>query len=243
MVGSGFKVLLTKEFKEVKRSVLSSFLYSIFYAVFIEWFILQNYIKAYAKLANAGTLDIPELLGQAALSTLMFAGPIMITFFGNIIMTRSFIRERSSGALIPLLGTGIKQRAVWLAKLTTAFCISYIALIIALLINVLMIIFHFKIPIRVSFYALVSTLLITPVASLAVLSILSVLYWSLKSPQFIAATVPTLFSISIWTYLVAKPRTVVDISVLVIVISISAITIFMCAIIINRLNRKRLMAI
>lgn len=231
------RAILKKEMLEVIRSYKIYILLTIFYSMFLEWFIVRNYVSIIKKSGGLATTISSDLLRQGVATSLIYMAPITITFIGNLFMTRNFIRERFSGALMTLLATGITQNFIWKVKLAASFLFGYAVYLICIFAEISMIAFHFKIILSWSFNLIITIFLISPIASLSIMAILSVIYWTIRPAQIVASTLPTVLVLSIWAFVSRRPQMIELLTISMIALIISVLIISICSIIIKMLRR------
>jgi len=232
-----FRALLKKELLEVIRSYKFYIFLTVLYSMFLEWFIVRNYVLIVKKNEGMYSIAASNLLRQSVGISLIYVAPMMITFIGNLFMIRNFIHDRFSGALIPLLSTGISTKFLWKVKLAASFLSGYAVFLVCIIANLAMMKFYFKIPILWSFYLIVTIFFISPIVSLSILAIFSVIYWTFKAAQIIASSLPNILVMSIWALVSKMPHVISLLKISTAALLISVILIGICSMIIGKLRR------
>lgn len=233
--------IVRKELREALRTSKIYLALVFLFSTYLQWFIIRNY-TAMAKNPSGSRLPAlftPEqILLLAPTFSLIFVAPIVIPFFSNTILTRSLIRERFAGSLITLLSTGVNPGLVWGAKVMAAFLFSYPVALVCIGLDMLMIKFYFHLPIAWSPALLVTVLIIAPFASLAIVAIMSFLFWTVRPAHFIASFLPIIVSLGLFAYASSHPVTEVLVRGAIIVLVASTVLLGTCGFAISKLSRR-----
>lgn len=223
---------------EIIRSYKIYIFFTVVYSLFLEWFIVRNYFSLIKKSSDLAPATSLNLLRQSIATSLIYVAPMTITFIGNLFMMRNFIRERFSGVLMTLLATGINQGFLWIVKLVTSFIFGYAVYLICIVADIAMIAFYFKIVLSWPLELIITIFLISPMASLSILAIFSVIYWTIRPAQIVASSLPTILILGIWAYVSRRPQIIELLKVSMIVFIISILIISICSIVIKMLRRS-----
>lgn len=234
--------IIKKELLEASRTGWSYVLATLALSTYIQWFTVRNYLAMARKVAD-GTqqgigLTADQLMALAPTLSLVFVAPIVVPFVSNGILSRSLIRERLLGTLLPLLATGVDSGLVWTSKVLAAFFFSYAVALAAVGINLAMVSGYFHLTIAWSPALIVTVLLLAPVVSLAIVAVMSFLFWTVKAARFIAATLPVVTSMALFGYVSMNPPGEILLKGVLLATVGALVLLWACALGISRLNRR-----
>ena len=233
--------IVRKELREALRTTKIYLALIFIFSTYLQWFIVRNYASMAKNPSDShlpASLTPEQILLLAPTFSLIFVAPIVIPFFSNTILSRSLIRERFAGSLITLLSTGVNPGLVWGAKVMAAFLFSYPVALACLSLDLLMIKFYFKLPIAWSPSLIVTVLIIAPFASLAIVAIMSFLFWTVRPAHFVASFLPVMVSLGLFAYASAHPVTEVLVRGVVLALVASAVLLGACGFAISKLSRR-----
>jgi hypothetical protein len=233
--------IIRKELREALRTTRIYLILIFIFSTYLQWFIVRNYVgmaKDPSKSQLPESITPDQILLLAPTFSLIFVAPIVIPFFANTILSRSLIRERFAGSLITLFSTGVNPGLVWGSKVVAAFLYSYPVALGCIGLDLLMIKYYFNLPIAWSLTLVVTVLIIAPVASLAIIAIMSFLFWTVRPAHFIASFLPVIVSLGLFAYASAHPVTEVLVRGVLIVTMVSAGLLGACGFAISKLNRQ-----
>lgn len=226
--------IVHKELREAFRTTSSYALATLAYALFVEWFVVRNY---------AAMMTQPAVLRMTVTISLTYIPLIVIPFYANAIMVRSLVEEKMKQSLMPLLATGVDPAVVWLTKLLTAFCLSYLLSLISVLLNYGMIRLYYGLDVTVSSGALLYLLVALPVVALALQAVMAFLFWTLRQGNIVASMVPVFATMAVWGYVASHPGAYLSGTVVVVAVAFSAMVIVLCTWGIRHVPRRYLVGI
>jgi ABC-type transport system involved in multi-copper enzyme maturation permease subunit len=232
--------IIRKELREQKRSGWLFILGVVGFASYAQWLAMRSYIGMSKNLAEqeAGGLGPAQILALAPSLSLVFVGPMVIPFLGNGFLSRSLLRERLLGTLIPILATGVDPGVVWAAKVLAAFLGCYLVTLACIVIDLFIIAFQFHLPVTLSPATVVTVFFIAPLAGLAVLAIMSFLFWTVRGANYVAATLPVIVSTALFGYVTTHAVTELPLRAAAYTGVGAVVVITVCAMGINRLSRQ-----
>lgn len=227
--------LARKEMRESFRTVRLYVLLTLIYSTFLQWFIIRNYVSMLAS--------NPEALRMGASLSLMYVALMVIPFFANTMLTRSLVEERIKQSLMPLLATGINPGVVWLTKLLTASAVSYLVALVSVLVDILMIRFYFQLEVVLTVPILVSALFFSPLMALGLLAIMAFLFWTVRQANFVAAFLPVVISLGVWSYVSSRPATEAVLYLILLALVAPPLLVTICTLGISRLRRQHIVGL
>lgn len=231
--------IILKELREALRTTRGYVVVTFIYSAFLQWFIIRSYLSMQAAPGGNGAGgDAHAPLSTAAGFSLIYVAPMVLPFFANAILSRSFIEERVRQALLPILCTGVRTSTVWIGKLLAAFAFSYVVVLICIVIDLVLMRAYFGIPVPASPAVWVTALVVTPIVSLGILAVMSLMFWTVRHANMVASFFPVVLSLGIWAYVSAHPTTGVLAAVLVVAFAGAAVMIGASAWVISRLSRQ-----
>ena len=119
-----------------------------------------------------------------------------------------------------------------------AFAFSYPLAMLCLLIDVLVIRFHFGLEVVFTPEMIVTAAVVSPLVSLGVLALMSFLFWTVRHANMLAAFLPVILSLGLWAYVSAHPTTGVLLYLVALALGGAALVIAVCTWIVSRLSRQ-----
>jgi hypothetical protein len=166
--------LVHKELLESMRSASVPVLISVSAAILMQVALLR-------RIAHAGSPLQLTSTDSAAAAPLVLAAPLVIPVLGMMLIQRRFLREQVRGSLVSLLCTGISVGDVWLAKVLSGFAVGYLAAILILAMDGLIITLWFGSAITWSGSLLVLLFVLGPLISLLLLAVMSFVAFAVRT--------------------------------------------------------------
>lgn len=237
--------VVRKEFREYLRVQKIFFVLTIGYSVFMQWFIVHNYTqaaKAAARLPESSTARAfadPAVLAAATAGTVMFVAPLVLPFFANALLTRSFMEERSRHVLAPMFSTGVNPVVVWVGKLISAFTTSYATVALCVVLNLGLLIVY-GVSVALTPGVVVMALLVMPTACLGVVALVAFLTWAWQQATLVISFATFLLMMGVFSYLSVRPVTSVGFRFAAILVAASLLLVAACAFGVSLLSRRRI---
>lgn len=242
MILNQILAIVRKELQETRRTSTKYAAMALVFSTYLQWFIVRNYVSM-AKSGKPTAFSPSDILAMAPTFSLIFVAPMVIPFFANALLSRSFIREQLLGSLMPILATGVDAGLLWASKVVAAFIASYVVAVAALLADIVLITFYFHLTITWSLQTVVVVLVMSPLCSLAILAIMSFLYWTVKAANLVSSILPIVVSMGLFAYASAHPVTQLVFGSVLLVAMGSILVIFLLSLAVNKLSRQFIVGI
>jgi len=222
-------------FRESKLQVATSTLL----ATIMQFILLIRFMH----LTGQGLGQAGGVTGMVPTFALMYVPVMFMPFLANSLLIRTFIQERASGALMSILATGINPGILWAMKTTAIFICCYIISLAVLEIDVLVMIFLFKLPIVFSITNVFLITVISPLAALAIIAVVSFLYWTVRFGYMFSGLFPLIVIVVLYGFAITQPSAIELIRGAMTVTLVSGVIVFVCGYIISKTSRARLLGL
>ena len=226
------RAIARKELREGLRTGWKFVLQILGLAVFLNWFVVRSYVATVGKDAR--------LLQLAASMSLIYVSLMVIPYIANALLVRSLVEERHKQTILPLLATGTPPVAIWLTKLVVAFAVSYAAMLVSLGLHALMIVYYWHIPLYFTPQILLGALVVTPLLALAVVALTALVFWAFYHTHLVASVIPVVVAMSTWGFAYNSPGGDILRRIMIVSFVAPPFIIFMGAIYIARMPRRRI---
>jgi hypothetical protein len=234
--------IVRKEMLLAIRASKLQVLMSIVFPVIVQFALMQRLTKGDVPAAAQNQLT-DNIINMGASIILLYVAPTLIPFLASALLTRSFSEEKGDGALMATLATGINVGMLWAVKTLTIFVYCYFVSLSVLALDVLLLLFYFKLKIAFSLAMGLLILVISPLAALAITGIMSFLALAVRFGGMVASVLPMVITVGLFAVFRTRPTTTVMLvgiaDVMLIAISILA----MCAYVINKMSRSRILGL
>jgi hypothetical protein len=176
----------------------------------------------------------------------MYVPLLLIPLLANILLIKSLVHEKITGAIIPTVATGINVGILWAAKTIAIFIYCFLISTVMLELDVLIMVFYFKAAVVCSLTTFMLIMLLAPVIALTITAIQSFIYWALKFNPFFAPFIPlaTTMGVCYYGYLHPINPTAPVLLGGVIVTMLSAAVIFCaCGYAVTKINRSQIISL
>lgn len=238
--------VVRKEFREYLRVQKISFGLTVGYSVFMQWFIVHSYAHAVKMAASlpeskaASMLADPEVFAAATAGTLMFIGPLVLPFFANSLLARSFMEERYKHVLAPMFSTGVNPGVVWLGKLIAAFTASYATMTLCVGLDLGLLTMYFGLSIALTPGLVLMALFVMPTACLGMVALIAYLNWAWQQATFVISFAMFLLMMGVFSFLSARPVLTIGPGFATILVVLSLLLVGACAFGVSLLSRQRI---
>lgn len=226
--------IIRKELIEIWRTARVLLLLGPALGLAQQSLIARTYRRAAAT--QGSSIAAEDLVAQS----LVMLAAVIIPLTGQMIMSRSFLRERANRSLLHVFTTGVNPGLLWVSKVLATFLACYAVVIVSFVLSLAML--HWQgIPIALSWALLALGLVAAPLGAVGVLAIVSFLYWTVR---FAAAAAGVLVLVLVMTLSRLAARALVDSSILFSVAYVAAmasmVILAVLGTFISQLSRRRL---
>lgn len=187
-----FYAIIWKEIIEGLRKTKLYVLTSIIVTVGLQ------YIPV-SQIANNDSLLISQK--EVLLTSLTIYFPIMIIpLIGSTILSRTITEEKLQKSIHVLLACGVPTTSIWTAKFLVSAVISYITTLLGLLVYGLFIKLYVGYTLVFNSRLIVLTFLTMPLASIGILAIVGISYWTFRNSQILVMAVPLVSLLGTWNF-------------------------------------------
>jgi len=131
-----------------------------------------------------------ELFSILLRNNFLFFPAMLIPMIGTVVFQTTLNEDRKSKALQILVADGIISEYIWISKLITSIIISYTFTFISSMIALIFSKILFQVWVSFDVLSLIIMIIIIPIISFTVLSIIGVIMWSSKQGHTLAGFIP-----------------------------------------------------
>lgn len=239
------KVLLAVTKKELLSALRYSkitVLLAISFPTFLQYALLGNYVH-FSKSLVGQDPRMDHILEMAPTLSLFYVAPFLIPFLANALLVKSLVQERASGALLPVLTTGLNVGVLWAAKTFAIYIYCYFVSLLLLGFDILMMVYYFKLRVVISLSSVIVTMVISPLTALAITSILSFLFWTVRFGNILGTFLPMAMLMGLFYYGVSNPSGTVLLGGVVVITLAVGMILFLCGFTISKISRARILGL
>lgn len=225
--------IMRKEVLLALREGKLQILASIVLPTIMQWALLGKSISESTISHNQGVIT-----NQGPTITLMYVPLLLVPFLANSLLLKSFVQEKFSGALMCILATGINVGVLWGIITASIFLYCFFISIIILEVDILMMVFVFKVPVILNVTTVVLTMVVAPIVALTMTAILSFTYWIMRFNAFVATFLPLISAMAIYYYGLSNPTNAVLFKGVIAAFILAGLVLFVCGYTITKLSRS-----
>jgi len=237
-----FLAIMKKEFLPSLRFSKISVLLAISFPTFLQITLLGKYQHLARSLVGQDP-GMDHILQMAPTISLFYVAPVLIPFLANALLIKSLVHERASGALLPVLTTGLNVGVLWAAKTLAIYIFCYIVSLLLLVADILMMVYYFKLRVVISLASVVVTMIVSPLTALAITAILSFLYWTVGFGNILGSFLPMGMALGLFYYGVSNPSGIALLDGVAVIILAVGMILFLCGFIISKISRARILGL
>jgi hypothetical protein len=234
--------IMKKEILAAIRASKLQVVISVGFPLVAQWAIMQHMAKA----AGTGAEQNEQMSGMINMGPtilLLYVAPMLIPFLANSLLTKSFTQEKASGALMPIVATGINVGFLWAAKMLAIFVYCYVISLFILELDVLLLTLYFKLTLTFSFTTAVLVLVISPVVATAITAIMSFMFWTVKFGNILGTFLPMIVTMGLVVFANTRPTTMVMLKGITVVMLAAGAIVFFCGYIISKMSKSRILGL